>query len=194
MIKFAVFLLLAVGLVFAVSRVTDLRTVLNLPKAAERRVSTWELVYGNKTSSGSASRISTWELIFGNRNSSPPATPTPTPTALIVTSPSLTIPDRNYKSTVTAKGNYADFKVTGGNVKDFTDRFNISGCNLTNYAVKGPATVPLTNGSFSFSQNGFIVSGTLDSVTSRLENYPAPECGAGAKVNAGPFTYKVSLQ
>lgn len=165
--KVLVFLLLAIGLIFAVSRVTDLRTVLNLPKAAERRLSTWDLVYGGK-SPANINKISTADLISGG--------------------------SKNYKSPVTSKGNYADFKVVGGSVKDFTDRFNISSCNLTNYVVKGPATVSLTNDSFSFNQNGFIVSGNLDSVTSRLENYPAPECGAGAKINAGPFTYKVSLQ
>lgn len=151
-----VVLVLTAGLAFAVTRVTDLRTVLNLPKAVERRFSTWELVYGKKNSG------------------------------------SLT--NGTYKSPVTAKGNYADFKVVGGSIVDFTDRFDIAGCNLDGYVVKGPVSVPLTSSSFNFNQNGFIVSGTLDSVTSRLENYPAPECGAGAKINAGPFTYKVNRQ
>lgn len=147
--KFLGLLLLVAGLGFAVTRVTDLKSVISLPKAAGRGV------------------VSTWELIYGGKN---------------------------YKSPVTAKGNYADFKIVDGSVKDFTDRFDIAACKLDGYVVKGPATVAMTNGSFSFNQNGFIVSGTLDSVTSRLENYPVPECGSGAKVKAGPFTYKVSWQ
>lgn len=190
-----ILLLFTAVLIFTVTRVTNVKSVLNLPKAAERQVvSTWELIYGNKTASNSDSstkeqsdRVSTAELIFRKRNASPSAVSTPTPTHTV---------DGNYKSAVTANGNFANFTVTndGTIIKDFADRFDVPDCNLKNYVVKGPSIVSVTSGNFSFSQNGFIVSGTLASVTSRLENYPISECGSGAKINAGPFTYQVSWQ
>lgn len=191
--KFLGLIFLTAGLIFAVSRVTDLKSVLNLPKAAERRLFTWELV--SNSSPNGEPRVSTWELIFGNRRA---PSPSATPTSPIIASPKVA--DGNYKSAVTSRGNYADLKIIddGAKVADFTDRFDIPRCNLKNYAVKGPASISVTNGNFSFDQNGFVVSGKIDgtnslAITSQLSNYPVPGCGSEAKVNVPATTYRVSL-
>jgi hypothetical protein len=115
-------------------------------------------------------------------------TRTPTPTATQVTQR----PNAGFWQT---SGSTAEFYVTTdpASVNEFAIRVSVTGC--ASYKITRTASVPITNGQFSFT-GSFYASGTFNNTTTcngttGLNNFYISECGY---VTGGPYAYTATWQ